>query len=125
MSSKPTFIFEKNPILLNSVRVLKNLRVKVTNRSSNYIRPGTTVISDEWRAYFDIGISGYTHQTVNHSENFVDPATGAHTQSVEGHWSCTKRMMRKQGVMNTSSSLFPTYLLEYLWRRSKRSHFFS
>ena len=82
-----------------------------------YIRPGTTVISDEWRAYFDVGISGYTHQTVNHSENFVDPVTGAHTQSVEGHWSCTKRMMRKQGVMNTSSNLFPTYLIEFLWRR--------
>ncbi len=82
-----------------------------------YIRPGTTVISDEWRAYFDVGISGYTHQTVNHSENFIDPVTGAHTQSVEGHWSCTKRMMRKQGVMNTSSNLFPTYLIEFLWRR--------
>ena len=82
-----------------------------------HIRPGTTVISDERRAYFDVGISGYTHQTVNHSENFIDPVTGAHTQSVEGHWSCTKRMMRKQGVMNTSSNLFPTYLIKFLWRR--------
>ncbi len=72
----------------------------------------------EWRAYFDVGISGYTHQTVNETVNdFVDPVTGAHTQSVEGHWSCTKRMMRKQGVMNTSSNLFPTYLIEFLWRR--------
>ena len=64
-----------------------------------YIRPGTTIISDEWRAYFDIGTSGYTHLTVNYSKNFIDPTTGAHTNAVEGHWSCTKRMMRKQGVI--------------------------
>ena len=45
--------------------------VVVPDRSKNtlmpiitqYIRPGTTVMSDEWRSYNDIGISGYTHQT--------------------------------------------------------------
>ena len=82
-----------------------------------YIRPGTTVISDECRVYLDIPTLGFTHQTVNHSKNFIDPSTGAHSQSVEGHWSCTKCMMRKQGVINTTSSVFPSYLLEFLWRR--------
>ena len=74
--------------------------------------------SDEWAAYHDIGtIPGYTHLTVNHSQNFVNPASGAHTQAIEGHWSCAKRMMRKQGVMNTSSDLFGSYVMEFLWRR--------
>ena len=99
----------------------ESFMVAVPDRSKNtlmpiitqYIRPGTTVISDEWRSYNDIGISGYTHQTVNHSLNFMDPTTGAHTNGVEGFWSCTKRMMRKQGVMSTSSDLFPTYLFEF------------
>ena len=59
----------------------------------------------------------YTHQTVNHSQNFVNPVTGAHTNSVEGYWSCVKRQMRRQGVMNTSDNLFPSYLLESLWRK--------
>jgi len=88
-----------------------------------YIRPGSTVMSDQWRAYFDIGAtgSGYSHLTVNHSVNFVDPGTGAHTQSIEGTWSCVKRLMRRLGVMNTSSDLFPSYLLEYLWRKRYRS----
>ena len=60
---------------------------------------------------------GMQHQRVNHSLNFVDPSTGAHTQSIESTWSQTKRMMRRRGVMNTSSSLFPTYLQEFLWRK--------
>ena len=54
--------------------------------------------------------------TVNHSQNFVNPATGAHTQAIEGHWSYAKRMMREQGVMNTSSDLFASYVVEFLWR---------
>ena len=51
------------------------------------------------------------------SRNFVDPGTGAHTNSIEGYWSVVKRQMRRQGVMNTTNDLFPTYLLESLWRK--------
>ena len=55
--------------------------VEVADRSANtflpiiqtYIRPGTTVFSDEWRAYSQITSLGLSHSTVNHSINFVDP----------------------------------------------------
>ena len=51
-----------------------------------YIRPGTMIMSHEWAANRDIRtIPGYSHMTVNHSQNFVNPATGAHTQAIEGH----------------------------------------
>ena len=103
----------------------KSFMVVVEDRSAatlipiiqRYIRPGSVIISDEWRAYSTLSSLGYTHQTVNSSNTFVDPSTGAHTNSIEGYWSCVKRQMRRQGVMNTTNDLFPTYLLKSMWRK--------
>ena len=48
-----------------------------------YIRPGTTIISDCWAGYRFLEQHGYRHVDVNLSRNFVDPLTGAHTNTVE------------------------------------------
>eukprot|EP00731_Ephydatia_muelleri_P029566 Em0021g89a len=81
-----------------------------------HVRPVSTVLSDEWSSYSQLtAITGYTHLAVNHSLHFVDPTTGAHTQSVEAMWSCCKQMMREEKVMN--SALFETYLPEFMWRK--------
>ena len=48
-----------------------------------WIKPGTHVISDGWAAYQNLEEEGYTQEVVNHSENFVDPKSGAHTQNRE------------------------------------------
>jgi hypothetical protein len=37
---------------------------------------GTTIWSDEWRAYNGLNQLGFRHHTVNHSRHFVDPVTG-------------------------------------------------
>ena len=55
------------------------------------IHPGTTIISDCWRAYNCLSERGYEHLTVNHSINFVDPDTGASTQNIERVWRDVRR----------------------------------
>ena len=45
------------------------------------IAPGSTIHSDCWGANKSLAANGYKHETVNHSEQFKDPITGAHTQT--------------------------------------------
>jgi hypothetical protein len=52
----------------------------------DWIEPDTTVISDCWGAYYHLEEEGYPHLTVNHSIGFVDPHTGAHTNTTGCQW---------------------------------------
>ena len=54
---------------------------------SDWIEPGTTVISDCWAAYRDLGAHGYTYRTVNHTIGFVDERTVGSRSLIlrEGH----------------------------------------
>lgn len=82
-----------------------------------YVAPGTTIASDEWRAYIGIqhmwGVNPpYVHMTVNHSRWFVDPVTGTNTQAVESYWSRVKKMTRYAGTRR----VIPELLDEVMWR---------
>ena len=66
--------------------------VKVENRNSNTlikcieecVEPGSIIILHLWSAYEVLDKHpSYSHETVYHWEHFVDPTTGAHTNSVE------------------------------------------
>ena len=57
------------------------------------IEPGTTLSSDCWAAYQDIGLHGYTHRTVNYSISFVNPGTGDHTNTLECTWPHVKAFL--------------------------------
>ena len=82
------------------------------------VKPGTEIHTDEWRSYARLNRRSYVHHTVNHSIEFVNPANGAHTQSIElhvpGH---TQRRSTRRCMHGTSKALFPTYLVEFIWRR--------
>ena len=94
----------------------------VDNRSASTLLPivqricrnGTIIISDQWKAYNKIEKLGFHHLTVNHSLNFVDPITVAHTQSIESYWAKVKyRIKIKKGVLGDKMDL---YLNEWMWK---------
>lgn len=84
----------------------------------NFIEPGSTIMSDMWKGYEGIEkIEGFNfkHYTVNHTENFVDPETGAHTQRIESTWNSLKRTNKLH--CGTSREMMDSYLCEFIWRR--------
>ena len=67
------------------------------------VLPGTTIMSDRWAAYNQLYTLGYTHLSINHSDNFVDPATGPHTQIIEGFCGNSKAIFKTMRGLGMSS----------------------
>ena len=63
---------------------------------------GTIFCSEGWKAYNKLKehliLEDCEHFPVNHSENFVDPETGAHTQTIEGLWRQCKAYLPTFGM---------------------------
>ena len=63
--------------------------------------PGTTIYSDEWRAYRGIvRLPGWLlHRRVRHNRHFVDPVTRYHTQNIyrTKKWRIQSFHARKEG----------------------------
>ena len=81
-----------------------------------HVRSGTVIYSDEWAAYRRVQqlqpVS--SHNTINHSLHFVDPATGVHTQNIESYWSRVKRRFKR--MKGVHESMMSAYLDEFMWR---------
>ena len=73
-----------------------------------FILSGTTIYSDQWKAYNYISRlpHDYTHETVNHSLNVISPETLAHTQNVENMWMCPKmkKKIKYGATCNTTTN---------------------
>lgn len=81
-----------------------------------WIEPCSVIISDCWKAYINLEKYGYTHETVNNSQEFVNDE-GAHTNKIEGHWRQLKANLPTHGRRKHHYS---SYLGEFIWRYSLR-----
>ena len=80
-------------------------------------------MSDEWKSYRRLDQNGYIHDTVNHSENFINPENPeVHTQTIESIWNSLKSKIKKKG-RNLKVHL-EEYLLEYIYRKKFGENFF-
>jgi len=79
----------------------------------NEVEQGTTIYSDKWRAYSTLNEHRFIHKTVNHSENFIDPITGADTQTIDTLWRHVKNKynIKTRGATN----ILPPQLQEEWW----------
>lgn len=67
--------------------------------------PGSTIYTDKWRGFNDLGLDGYTHKSVNHSEEYV-AQDGSHINGIEAFWSFAKRRLTKfNGIARTTLQL--------------------
>jgi transposase-like protein len=82
----------------------------------DHVKPHTTIVSDSWSSYNKLTHLNYRHLTVNHSVNFLDPETGAHTNKIEGLWAQVKRKFKE---MNGCSRVhLQSYIDEFMWRQN-------
>ena len=97
------------------MRIVKDRKRETLQKIiKEYVLPGTVILTDCWAAYNDlkhIEHLDYCHNTVNHSDTYVDPVTGAHTNTIEGTWAHCKRHVPKLGL---KSSFLDGYLCRFI-----------
>ena len=100
--------------------------VRVRNRSSGvlvsvikkYVKEGSLIWTDEFKSYNCLSQHGYVHETVNHSVNYVDTVTGAHTQAIERAWLDGKSWFRHS---RGNRKLLQSHLDETSWRNLRNT----
>lgn len=92
------------------------------------VAPGSTIITDCWKGYLDLETIladyNFKHLTVNHSESFVSPRDGSHTQTIEGFWSAMKRKLRMKGTYHGSMEMIFDKIEESRYKKAYSFHVF-
>ncbi|XGW28134.1 hypothetical protein V3C99_008161 [Haemonchus contortus] len=78
-----------------------------------HVLPGGIVPTEKWKGYNNLANLGYHHETVNHSEPFVDPDSGVHTQRIENFWGHLKAKIRSRHGLK--GELWDDHFFEVLW----------
>lgn len=83
-----------------------------------HVMPASTVFTDELSGYNGLGAAGYNHERVHHAAKVYVSGT-AHTNTIEGFWSLSKRGI--DGVHHVvGAEYLQSYMNEYAWRWNHR-----
>jgi ISXO2-like transposase domain len=75
----------------------------------------STIATDQHKTYEILGhLPQFAHYQVNHKENYVDPATGRHTQRIESEWQKLKEKVVKRAY-GVSRKQLQSYLDRHAW----------
>lgn len=123
---RPGFDSHKQPVLGMVQRKGRVAAMTVENAKAatllpniqERILPASTVYTDEWKAYDQLGKRGYAHARIRHAQR-VYVSGDVHTNTIEGFWSLVKRGL--DGVFHgVSKQHLQGYLNEYAWRYNHR-----
>ena len=81
-----------------------------------WIKSGTKIVSDCWKAYSKIEENGYKHEEVNHWKEYLNK-DGFHMNKIEGHWRQMKASLPTHGRRKFH---YHYYLAGFLWRYKHR-----
>jgi transposase-like protein len=107
--------YERETGLVFMVPVEKRDRETLLPIIQKWVKPGTTIHSDLWKAYNGLDTDPnykYVHLTVNHSQTYKDPTTGACTNGIEGTWRPVKVLYNSSG---RRKAFFNGYLAKYMF----------
>lgn len=109
---------------INKNFIIKNIeartKVQLQNIIYETIKEGKEIHSDEWLAYMSLfkNNNDYTHKTVNHSKNFVNPETGVHTNLIENLWMRLKQSLRRKYQRSTLK--LDSYIDEFSFKTAQK-----
>ena len=111
-------MFERGSKRVKMIAVENRDKTTLVGIIKEHIKLGTTIHSDCWAAYQTLNEEGFVHKTVNHSEIFVNPDDGVHTQNVERLWKDVKRWILKSGIRKIR---FEKYIARYVFCRAYKA----
>lgn len=97
------------------IKVKKRNEKTLTKKIKKYVHKGSIIYSDQWNGYTNLNKYGFSHLTVNHSKNYVDPHSGVHTQTIEGNWNGVKVGIPRK---HRNAKGVGFYLLNYMFKRN-------
>jgi transposase len=89
-----------------------------------FVKQDTTVHTDDWGSYRNLGLEGYDHQRVNHSGGEYVSKSGASVNGIESFWAQLKRGINGTHI-HVSQKHLPKYLAEFEFRYNRRHRPFS